>query len=295
MILPAILRAAFRDLLHVELQPDNARLVSGGMINPSARVEVAGQRFFVKWNTSAAPGLFAVEARGLALLREANGFRVPQVLAHTEAAPDAPAYLILEWLEPASAVDETTYAANFGHALATLHRISAPTFGLDHDNFIGELPQRNTPSVNWTQFYRDQRLAVQIEIARERDHLPPYREMLLYSLLDRVESLLGGASNSPALIHGDLWSGNYFAAADNQPALFDPAVYYANREIEIAYAQLFGAAAFFLDAYDEAYPLDAGYEERRPLLQLYSLLVHLNHFGERYGEYVDAVCRHYLA
>ena len=293
MILPANLRAAFRDLVHAE--PDHAQLVSGGMINPSARVEIAGQRYFVKWNSNAAPGLFEIEARGLALLRTADAFRIPQVLAHAEAAPNAPAYLILEWLEPASTVDDAAYEENFGQALATLHRTTAPTFGLDHDNFIGELPQPNQQSSSWAQFYRDQRLAVQIEIARERDHLPPYREALLYSLLDHVEGLLGSTSNPPSLIHGDLWSGNYFAAAGNQPALFDPAVYYANREIEIAYAELFGASAFFLDAYSEAYSLDAGYEERRPLLQLYSLLVHLNHFGERYGDYVDAVCRHYLS
>ena len=296
MILPANLSAAFRDLLHVELQPENARLVSGGMINPSARVEIAGQRFFAKWNANAAPGLFEVEARGLALLRDAHAFRIPEVLAHAEAAPNAPAYLILEWLEPTpvSAVDDKVYAENFGQALATLHRVSAPTFGLDHENFIGELPQHNTPSASWAEFYRDQRLAVQIEIARARDHLPPYREALLYTLLDRVETLLSGVFNPPTLIHGDLWNGNYFAGVGNQPALFDPAVYFADREIEIAYAQLFGASAFFLDAYSEAYPLDAGYEDRRLLLQLYSLLVHLNHFGERYGEYVDAVCRHYL-
>ena len=293
MILPADIRAAFRDHLHAE--PDAARPVGGGMINPSARAEIGGQSYFVKWNSNALPGLFVVEARGLALLRQANAFRIPEVIAHSEAAPAAPAYLILEWIDPAPTVDQAVYSIRFGQALAALHRVSAPTFGLDHDNFIGSLVQRNTPSVSWAQFFCDQRIAVQIGIARELGYLPAYREALLLALLDRIESILDGAPNPPSLLHGDLWSGNYFAARDNQPALFDPAVYYGDREIEIAYAQLFGASAFFLEAYEEHYPLDAGYEERRPLLQLYPMLVHLNHFGERYGEYVDAICRHYLS
>ncbi|MEO8395851.1 MAG: fructosamine kinase family protein, partial [Chloroflexota bacterium] len=189
---------------------------------------------------------------------------------------------------------QIAYAANFGRALAKLHHITAATFGLDHDNFIGELPQPNTPTATWAQFYRDQRIAVQIEIARDRNYLPPYREAMLRTMLDRIESILGGAPNPPSLIHGDLWSGNYFAAPGNQPALFDPAVYYGDRELEIAYAELFGASPFFLDAYRVNYPLDPGYEYRRPLLQLYAMLVHLNHFGEQYGEHVDAICRHYL-
>jgi fructosamine-3-kinase len=293
VILPENIRAAFHDLLHADLQPGNAHPVGGGMINPSASVEIAGSHYFVKWNSNPLPLLFEVEVRGLTLLREANAFCVPEVIAHGEASPDAPAYLILEWIDAAPEVDQRAYAANFGQALATLHRITAPTFGLDHDNFIGSLIQRNTLTVSWAQFFRDQRITVQIDIARALGYLLPYREALLRRLLDRIESILG-ASNPPSLIHGDLWSGNYFAAHMNQPVLFDPAVYYGDREIEIAYAELFGASAFFLEAYQKRYPLDLGYEERRPLLQLYPMLVHLNHFGERYGEYVDAICRHYL-
>jgi fructosamine-3-kinase len=293
MILPDNVRSAF--LTHLNAEPDHARLVSGGMINPSACVEIEGRRYFVKWNGHASPGLFEVEARGLTLLRTADAFRIPEVIAQGEGAPDEPAYLILEWIDSAHEVDQPVYAANFGQALAALHRLTAPNFGLDHDNFIGELPQRNEQGASWAVFFRDQRIAVQIEIARQRDYLPPYREFLLRTLLDRIDSILSDAPNRPSLLHGDLWSGNYFATVGNQPALFDPAVYYGDREIEIAYTELFGASAFFLDSYRESYPLDPSYEVRRPLLQLYPMLVHLNHFGERYGEHVDAICRHYLS
>ena len=292
MILPANIRAAFLATLGAE--PDHAYPVDGGMINPSARAVIKGESFFVKWNSNALPLLFEVETRGLALLRTANAFRIPAVIAQGEAAADAPAYLVLEWIDATTEVDPQGYAVQFGQALAALHRVFSPTFGLDHDNFIGSLVQTNTPSASWPQFFRDQRIALQIDIARELGHLPPYREALLRDLLNRIESILGDALNPPSLLHGDLWSGNYFAASGNQPVLFDPAVYYGDREIEIAYAQLLGASPFFLDAYTESYPLDPGYEYRRPLLQLYPMLVHLNHFGERYGEHVDAICRLYL-
>lgn len=293
-VLPQNLRAACRE--HLGGEPTRVAAVGGGMINAAARVEVGGQRCFAKWKAAAPPGFFAAEARGLALLRAANAFRIPAVIAYADADADAdqPAYLLLEWLDGAAAVDQRRYAANFGQALATLHRVTDAAYGLDHDNFIGALPQANTPAARWPDFYRDQRLVPQIAIARRLGRVPPYRQQLLDAVLARVDDVLGAAGNPPSLLHGDLWSGNFIVTAGSQPALVDPAVYYGDREVEIAFTQLFGGAAFYLPAYNELYPLAAGYEYRRPLLQLYPLLVHLNLFGETYGSGVDAVCAYYL-
>lgn len=276
---PENLRIVFRDILGAE--PERVEAVGGGT------------RYFVKWNASAPPSLFEVEARGLGLLRAAGALRVPEVIAHGEATAHAPTYLILEWIESAAGVDQRLVAAAFGCGLAALHHVTGTAFGLDHDNFIGALPQRNTPTATWPEFYRDQRIAVQMEIARQSGHLPPHRERLLGKLMERIEGILDGSGNPASLLHGDLWSGNLIAS--NPPAVVDPAVYYGDREVEIAFTEMFGGgSAFFQDAYREAYPLDAGYAYRRPLLQLYPMLVHLNHFGESYGSGVDGICRGYL-
>lgn len=277
-------------------EPTRAWSVGGGMINESARVEVGGASYFVKWKLSAPPNLFAAEARGLTLLRATDTFRIPQVIAHAEPTGNTPAYLILEWLETPPNVDQRRYAEQFGRALAALHRTTGAAFGLDHDNYIGELPQHNAISYDWAAFYRDQRILVQMEIARHFGYLPPHREKLLDAVMSRIDRILGESRNPPSLLHGDLWMGNFMVAEGSQPALVDPAVYYGDREVEIAFAQMFsGGSGFFLDAYHEAYPLDAGYEYRRPLLQLYPMLVHLNHFGEAaYGGGVDGICRRYV-
>ncbi len=292
-LLPEGVINALREKLGGE--PTRILPVGGGMINPAARVEVKGTRYFVKWRANAPRAMFELEARGLALLREHSSFRIPQVIAYAEgkASANAPAYLILKWLDTLEGVNYRRYVDRFGAALAGLHRVSAPQFGLDHDNYIGSLPQYNPLTSSWGVFYRDHRIEPQLEIARERGYLPPYRELLLRGVMELIEELLD-TGNPPSLLHGDLWSGNYFPTYDDQPVLVDPAAYYGDREVEIAFTELFGGSPEFLRAYRDAFPLDAGYEYRRPLLQLCPLLVHLNHFGEVYGGGVDEICRIYL-
>ncbi|MCC7208455.1 MAG: fructosamine kinase family protein [Anaerolineae bacterium] len=291
-MLPSSLHAALTDALGSP--PQHAQFVSGGCINHAACVEAGGQRFFVKWKSDAPPGFFAAEARGLALLREAGALHVPDVIAHREAQGGAPAWLVMAWVEERPARRSRALAMNLGHGLAALHRRTAAQFGLDHDNFIGELPQHNRQAGDWAAFYRDQRLAPQVRIARQRRLLYPERERLLDRLMERLPDLVGAEPIAPSLLHGDLWSGNYMVADGDRPVIIDPAVYYGNREVEIAFTELFGGfPPGFLDAYSEAYPLPAGYRERRALYQLYPLLVHLNLFGEGYGPQVDAVCARY--
>jgi len=274
--------------------PSTSRYL-GGTLNHTAQVEVRRERYFVKWKGDAPPHFFEAEARGLKLLDACGAIRVPHVIMYREANGTLPAFLILEWIDEATHGPSRHFAANFGQALAQLHHTTQPGFGLDFDNFIGELPQFNVQTVTWPAFYRDQRILPQVLLAKERGNLPLPREALLNKLMAQLEDLLASRISVPSLLHGDLWSGNFLVAANDQPVIVDPAVYYGEREVEIAFTELFGGfPAGFLDAYREAYPLDPGYEDRRALYQLYPLLVHLNLFGESYGQRVDAICRHYV-
>jgi fructosamine-3-kinase len=295
-----------------------ARL-SGGMVPRVARVDTRTGRFVVKWAEHAPPWFFVAEAYGLRLLRDTGLVRIPelhslrnwhptvgeQVRRFREVAPTldplphsrAIMWLILEYVPPSPPADARRLAEGLGLSLARMHRECTPdnsSFGLDDDNYIGALPQINEPHRSWPDFYRDRRILPQMEIARKRGLLSAHRESLLNRLMERLDDLLGGDWARPCLIHGDLWSGNLLTAGD-EPVLIDPAVYYGDREMEIGYMQLFsGFHPATFQAYEAAYPLDPGYADRRPLHQLYPLLVHLNHFGEQYGPDIDGVCQHYL-
>jgi fructosamine-3-kinase len=285
MVPAEILYAASSILGHL----DNIEPLSGGDVARAVRAVTAAGAVFLKWKPGAPPDLFAKEADGLARLRTAGAIRVPDVLAVGEDTP----FLALEYIAPKRPNDPPRFRQRFAEGLAQLHAENpAPDgcFGLEIDNYLGSQPQPNGPLPGWGQFYRDRRLAPQIERARIMRLLPNYREQALDRILAKTEALLAELPPNPVLIHGDLWSGNFLSDGD-EPVLVDPAVYYAEREVELAYIDLFGGfPAGFVDCYRRAYPLSGGYESRRPLHQLYPLLIHLNHFGETYGPAVDRAC-----
>lgn len=266
-----------------------AQPVSGGDINAAWRIETAaGQACFVKSNPQPLPCLFEVEARGLRLLAQAQALRVPRVIA----VIDRPPALVLEWITPGA--NKSAAAEALGRGLAQQHRSLGTAYGLDHDNYIGATPQINTPSTSWLEFFRDQRLGEQAQLAQARGHLPPDRARRLDRVRAKLDRWIDPAASGPSLLHGDLWGGNYLIEASGQPVLIDPAVYYGDREAEIAFTELFGGfGARFYAAYNEAWPLDSGYAERRDLYNLYHLLNHLNLFGEGYGSAVEAILRQY--
>jgi fructosamine-3-kinase len=268
--------------------------VAGGDINAAFSLTLAnGSRVFVKCNPANIAGLFEAEARGLEWLAEAQALRVPKVLGVAPAGgqPEgASGYLVLEWLEPGPRVAD--FDERLGRGLAALHRFGAGGFGLDHDNFIGPLPQPNRPAPSWAEFYRERRLAVQIGLAKSAGLLDTALLQKLDRLLARLEERVGPDSR-PARLHGDLWAGNLHVDARGEPVLIDPAAYAGNREMDLAMMRLFGGyAPRVFDAYAEAYPLAAGHHERVALYQLYPLLVHLNLFGVGYlGQVRAAVQR----
>jgi len=291
MALPPALSAALAAQLGAPVEA--ARPVYGGDINQAASFTCGGTPYFVKWSANAPPAMFPAEAYGLRLLREAGTLRVPGVIAQGNADGACPAFLVLEWIETGGARSDRAMEA-FGAGLAELHRHTAEQHGLDQDNFIGRLPQPNTPTARWSEFYARQRIGFQMALARRNGRLPARREDLLTRLIDRLPDLLDDGAIRPSLLHGDLWGGNYLLDDRGQAVLIDPAVCYGHREMDLAMSELFGGfSQRFYDAYHAAYPLD-GYEERRALYQLYYILAHLNLFGESYGGRVDSIAAHYV-
>lgn len=289
--LPVALRSAVETALGAPL--NQARPVGGGDINQAAYLETAEGRYFLKWNAKAPPKMFSAEQDGLKRLAEAGALKTPSVIAQREAENGAPAFLLLEWLDAQAPRDPNKLAERLGEGLAALHRHSALEHGLARNNFIGSLTQRNKPNESWVAFYRDQRLGAQIEIARQNGRLTIERERLLFNLCNRLHKLIPEAT--PALLHGDLWSGNYMSLTDDTPAIYDPAVYYGHREVELAFTELFGGfAPRFYAAYNAAFPLDPGYAQRKALYQLYPLLVHMNLFGGAYTASVERIAKQYL-
>ncbi len=265
------------------------QFVSGGCINNAVRLDTQEGDFFLKWNESEPVDMFEKESLGLELLRKSGKIAVPEPIGFGSCQNKA--YLLMEYLPTHR--QSSNYWSLLGHQLADLHRISSDTFGLDHDNYIGKLPQRNTACSQWVEFFIQHRLEVQLGLAIYNGHVDTayaLRFRKLYALLhDQLPE------ESPSLLHGDLWSGNVMPGREGQPTIFDPAVYYGSREMELAFTQLFGGFdQNFYAAYHESFPLLPGFDDRVDLYNLYPLLVHVNLFGSSYLSGIDRTLRKYL-
>ena len=259
--------------------------ISGGDINEARLLETSTGNYFLKFNESANfPSMFPVEALGLKRLGSASIIQTPKVI-HAEES-----FLLLEYIEPAPATP--AFWKNFGIQLAQLHQQTHTQFGLDHDNFIGRLPQANNFHDNWPSFYIQERLQPQLQLAIDKKQLTHDFILKFENLYSKLDQLC--PREAPALTHGDLWSGNFMATADDKPVLIDPAVSYAHREMDLAMSKLFGGfTSLFYDSYFDAYPWEAGLEERIPVYQLYYLIVHVNLFGGGYVGSVERILKKY--
>ncbi|MDM8529123.1 fructosamine kinase family protein [Anaerolineales bacterium HSG24] len=288
-MIPNTLKQHIAQLMNSQIITTNS--VGGGDISKAAQLSLSdGRQLLLKWRPRAVPTMFTTEAKGLTLMREAaHSLVVPEVFAAEESDGTRPAFILMAWLGRANRSTGTA----LGRGLADMHRVSSPTYGLDHDNFIGANPQRNSQHDNWVDFFREERIVYQMELAGQNRYLNRQRQKQLDRLLVRLNDLL--PPNPPiSLLHGDLWGGNWLVTETGQPALIDPAVYYGDREAELAFTELFGGfPSDFYRAYNESWPLDAGYAERKTLYNLYHLLNHLNLFGEGYGGRVDSILRRY--
>lgn len=287
---------ALKQVLPLEPKEDivSIKEVRGGDIGRSYSAETRERRWFVKYRTDLSGLVFQREAEGLALLRETGALAVPETYYAGGIPGMDGGMIVLEWIETGPPRRTTEEA--LGRGMAELHRRRSPggCFGLEHDNYIGLLPQPNGWCETWREFYLQRRLLPMMQLAEERGRLSAERRKRLVRLADSLERWIP-ADTEPSLLHGDLWHGNWIAGDDGQPYLIDPAVFYGDREFEMAFTELFGGfSSRFYDAYEEAYPLSPDYAERRPLYQLYYLLVHLILFGESYGPAVDRVLIRYV-
>jgi protein-ribulosamine 3-kinase len=286
--LEAELRQALAEPL---LELRQAEPVGGGCIHHALRLRTSKGDWFAKWNDDCAPDLFLSEAAGLRALREAGGpLRIPEVLVARERAADRPAFILMEYLAPGSGRAGDDEA--LGRGLAAIHARPAAGFGFPVTTYCGPTAQDNRPADSWSEFYAERRLRPLLERLVVERRLGRNERGPFDRLIERLPALVG-ADSSPALIHGDLWSGNVLATAFG-PALVDPACAFCERELEFGITTLFGGfSERFFTAYHEALPLAAGWRERNPIYQLYHLLNHQLIFGGHYGAEALQIARRY--
>ncbi len=280
-----------RRLTGLELSPEPAQRLAGGGISRCYRWPSGSGPLFVKMAAGAASSMLEAEAAGLAELARAGAVRVPRVLACGRAG--ASAFLALEWLEAGAATDESE--ERLGLQLAAQHAVTAPGHGWWRDNTIGSTPQANGAMASWPDFFRERRLRPQLALAVTRG-FGPLLEREGERLLAGVGALLATHRPQASLLHGDLWGGNWLATRDGDPVIFDPAVYYGDRETDLAMTLLFGGfGPRFYQVYAATAPLPPGAELRRELYNLYHVLNHANLFGEGYARRARAMIGRLLA
>jgi len=282
----AELKSAVEDLIAEKTEIRSTiiadRSASGGCIHSACSVELQdGRVFFLKSNASISVEMFEREAAGLTTLADASVLKVPGLIG-TSTSSNGVAFLLIEHIETGAKSAETMH--DFGARLAELHRTAtAERFGFDHDNYIGSTPQSNTWNEDWCEFWREERIGYQLRLAKDQGLSTRQLEQAGEKFLQRIDDWLSQPDEPPSLLHGDLWSGNYMVDDSGAAVLIDPAVYYGRREAELAMTQLFGGfSQDFYSAYDEAWPLTDGADERIEIYTLYHLLNHLNLFGSSY-------------
>lgn len=265
----------------------NVRTVSGGSINEAAEITDAdGQHFFLKWNSSAPADMFPKEEKGLELLRSAqSGLKCPKVI-EADSTDNGTGFILMTFIKRGTGKSGSD--RQFGEQLAALHREADDQFGLDYDNYIGRLSQSNKKHGRWINFFIEERLEPQLQMALNDGKFQSAIRDNFNRLYGRLPDLL--PEEPASLLHGDLWNGNYCYDSEGSPAVYDPAVYYGNREIEIAFTHLFGGfSTEFYRSYQASFPMEDDFNSRKDIYNLYPLLVHTNMFGGSYIRQVQSI------
>ena len=261
--------------------------LSGGDINDAFLIETDQGFLVAKCNSANRfPGMFEAESNGLQLLRK-GGFKTPEVMTLVEE--EGFSFLILEYLKSENATP--SFWEKFGNQLVQQHQQTQDTFGLDHDNYMGSLVQYNERCSDWSEFFITQRLEPQLKMAYDEGYFKGQAQRW-NSFMSRLENLV--PQEKPALVHGDLWSGNFICGENQTPVLIDPATHYGHREADISMMHLFGGFDTSLfETYNQQFALENGWRQRMDIHNLYPLLVHVNLFGGSYAQQVRSILKRF--
>jgi len=254
--------------------------ISGGCINDSYKIETNFGLFFLKYNPDPPRDFFKKEAMNLSLIMQSNTVMTPKVMAYNNE------FIVLDFIEQ-NPIQGISFWEKFGESLADMHRVSNSYFGLDYNNYIGTYNQNNNKHQNWVDFYINERL---IPLIKAND-----LDVGLLRSFDNLFAIMNDifVDEPPSLIHGDFWNGNFIINGD-LPFVFDPAIYFGSREMDISMSKLFGGFnERFYDAYNECFPLQYNWEERLDIYNLYPLLVHLKLFGRTYYSQIRNILNRY--
>jgi protein-ribulosamine 3-kinase len=264
-------------------QVEKTHTIAGGCINEALCLEGAGQRYFLKHNCAQQLPMFEAEAAGLEEILRSASITAPRPVASGTAAGRS--WLALEYVRFGPTANNTSTL--LGEQLAAMHRHSADQFGWQRDNTIGATPQPNPQSGDWVRFLAEQRLGFQLSLARDNgagSHLLDQGERLV----ERLPRFFDSYTPCPSLLHGDLWGGNWSTDESGNPVIFDPAVYYGDREADLAMTELFGGFDDrFYQSYRSSWDIDPGYATRKVLYNLYHILNHFNLFGGGYAQQAE--------
>lgn len=267
--------------------------VGGGCVSNASRIETSESTYFLKWAAGFAGETFVAEGKGLDVLASQDtGLVIPKTISMKNADSTGPGLLLMDWI--AEEAKNDSFWESLGRGLARLHRAgSGETYGLEIDNFIGRLRQRNTPHTDWPEFFADERILPQVEMAQRSGRWSSAWEHGLSGLMSSLTSVLPSRPHA-SLVHGDLWAGNVMASKGGRAAIVDPAVYRGHREVDLAMSELFGGfSSIFYSAYNAEWEVEAGYRDRRDVYNLYHLISHLNHFGSSYAAQVAGILRRF--
>lgn len=257
--------------------------ISGGGINAAYKISSKDYSVFLKVNSLKKAEMFKTEEKALNVLRDKSDFIIPKVLLQDSI--DEYSFLVLEFLDLRK---NPTKQDGLARLLVNLHKNSEKYFGLDHDNFIGSLQQVNLQCHDWIDFFVSHRLEAQFKLAFNQDLFSTSDQINFSRFCHKLENYI--PLEKPALLHGDFWSGNYSQDLNENHIIYDPAIYYGHREMDLAMMKLFGGfQAVVFEDYNRDFPLEENWEERIPIHQLYPILVHANLFGASYAQQAKSI------